>query len=60
MYLIPQEVGMDTYRVGFDFKVMGCYLFIGVKIRVTFTQLITWRDVFFFRDVFFTENMPFT
>ena len=31
MYLIPQEVGMDTYRVGFDFKVMGCYLFIGVK-----------------------------
>ena len=22
MYLIPQEVGMDTYRVGFDFEVI--------------------------------------
>ena len=28
MYLIPQEVGMDAYRVGFDFKVMGCYLYV--------------------------------
>ena len=26
VYLIPQEVGMDTYRVGFDFKVILLWL----------------------------------